>query len=234
MAPHDVEYLWAAMGLLGVTIIFDSISMMRALFTLNANAKETNLSLYSYIMRGDDTTSVSVLVEDATSLVGQVVAATCLTLAAVTGHPIFDPIGSIIIGVLLGCSACFLVKRNMSALVPRSVPDGEKKVITQVLKDSPLVDKVYKLKAVQIGPNVSRVSADLEYNGIFVAERVLAKIKLDEVVPAIKTHDDLRQFLLYFGESLLEELGDEVDKLEVDIKADLPDRGVIHIDFESN
>jgi zinc transporter 9 len=45
---------------------------------------------------------VAVLLEDSAAVFGLFIAASCLALSYILGNPIFDAVGSILIGVLLG------------------------------------------------------------------------------------------------------------------------------------
>ena len=81
--------------------------------------------------------AVAVLLEDAAAVFGVIVASTCIGLFVLTGNPIWDAIGSILIAILLGFVAIFLVIRNRKALLGQAVNEGVQqfmKVIASLAK----------------------------------------------------------------------------------------------------
>ncbi len=62
------------------------------------------MDFFKYVHSGIDPTTVAVLMEDGGALVGLLIAATCTALSHVLGCPIWDAVGSILIGLLLSVS----------------------------------------------------------------------------------------------------------------------------------
>ena len=60
------------------------------------------MSFLEYIFKGPDTMGVAVLLEDGAAIVGVVIATVCTAMAYWTNNTIYDAIGSILIGSLLG------------------------------------------------------------------------------------------------------------------------------------
>ncbi|KOB55582.1 Zinc transporter 9, partial [Operophtera brumata] len=56
---------------------------------------------------------------DTAAVAGVSVAASCMALSQYTGNPIFDAVGSILVGTLLGGVASFIILSNVGALVGR-------------------------------------------------------------------------------------------------------------------
>lgn len=53
---------------------------------------------------------------------GVTAAAVCMGLTSYLGNPMFDAIGSLVVGGLLGGVASFIIYTNVAALVGRSIP----------------------------------------------------------------------------------------------------------------
>jgi zinc transporter 9 len=70
-----------------------------------------------YIKRGSDPASVQVLLEDSSSVLGTLIAATSLTCSWYWQNPVMDAFGSVAIGGLLSSVAIFLLRRNMKMVV---------------------------------------------------------------------------------------------------------------------
>ena len=60
--------------------------------------------------------SAAVFLEDLIAVGGVGVAATWIGLSAVTGNSVYDAVGSITIGLLMGGVSLFLVQKNMQLL----------------------------------------------------------------------------------------------------------------------
>ena len=72
-----------------------------------------------------------VLGEDLAALVGLVLAFIFVSLAAVTGNPVFDAIGSIVIGVVLIIVSIFIAVRIKGLIVGRSAEEDLQKAISR-------------------------------------------------------------------------------------------------------
>lgn len=57
------------------------------------------------------------LTEDAAAVTSVAVAATCMGLTSFTGLPVFDAVGSLLVGGILGAVASFIIYTNAAALV---------------------------------------------------------------------------------------------------------------------
>lgn len=71
------------------------------------------------MLRGQDPSVNVVLLEDIAAVFGVVIAAGCMGLTSYTGLPIYDAIGSLAVGGLLGAVASFIIYTNTAALVGR-------------------------------------------------------------------------------------------------------------------
>jgi zinc transporter 9 len=65
---------------------------------------------------------VAVLLEDSAAIIGLVIATACTGLTYVTGNVVYDGIGSILIGGLLGATAVFLIRKNTMYAIAIACP----------------------------------------------------------------------------------------------------------------
>jgi zinc transporter 9 len=75
-------------------------------------------------------TGVAVLLEDSAAIIGLVIATACTGLSYVTGNVIYDGVGSILIGGLLGATAVFLIRKNTMYGPPPLIPFPPDAIIT--------------------------------------------------------------------------------------------------------
>ncbi|KAL5481521.1 hypothetical protein EMCRGX_G021700 [Ephydatia muelleri] len=96
-------------------------SLWTALKHVRKSADESGVSIKDYVYNGGDTSAVGVLLEDGAAVTGIFVATISVMLSYLTLNPIYDAVGSIAIGGLLGAVALFLVQINVNALIGRYV-----------------------------------------------------------------------------------------------------------------
>src|SRR2546421_48202 len=72
-----------------------------ALQQTRGEAREAGKSLWRYVRESRDPNAKMVLFEDSAALVGVAIAATGIGIDQLTGSSVFDPIASVLIGVLL-------------------------------------------------------------------------------------------------------------------------------------
>ena len=120
-AHEPLNKAWVALLVLGVSIGLEFGSLWAAC------ARSTKLrkgkSLRYWVKHTRNAELVVVLGEDLAALVGLVLAFVFVALAAVTGNPMFDAIGSIVIGVVLVCVSIFIAIRIKGLIVGRSAED---------------------------------------------------------------------------------------------------------------
>jgi hypothetical protein len=126
-------------GVLGFSLFVEAITLVVATKDIRRSAKKLNMSFIEYIRWGPDPMAVSVLMEDSAAVAGVIVASICLGLTSLTGNLIFDAVGSIVVGGLLGGVAVFLVQKNRYALMGRSIRPEQVSRILQVLLKEPII-----------------------------------------------------------------------------------------------
>jgi divalent metal cation (Fe/Co/Zn/Cd) transporter len=97
---------------------------------------------------------VVVLGEDVAALIGLVLAFAFVALAAATGNPVFDAIGSIVIGVVLVCVSIFVAVRIKALIVGRSAEDDLQEGIRADIEADPNIDALLNAITMQLGPDV--------------------------------------------------------------------------------
>jgi zinc transporter 9 len=106
------------------------------------NARKAGISFRDYLSRGADPSSVQVLLEDSSSVVGTIVATSCLTLSYYYENPATDAMGSVIIGGLLSSVAVFLIRRNLKMVIEKSMPVHRLALVNRVICSDPVVENV--------------------------------------------------------------------------------------------
>lgn len=116
--PEPLSQVWIAIGVLAVAIVLESFSLMGCLREINLIRGDRPFRLWLKHTRSSEL--IVVLGEDVAALLGLMLALLFVSLAAITGNPTFDAIGSMCIGVILIFISIFLTLRVRSLLVGRS------------------------------------------------------------------------------------------------------------------
>ncbi|MBP1163044.1 cation diffusion facilitator family transporter [Rhodococcus sp. PvR044] len=100
-----------------------------------------------------------VLLEDTGALVGLVLALGGVGLSMLTGNPVFDGIGTLCIGVLLGIIAVILIIEMKSLLIGEGATEDDEERILAALVDGKQIDRVIHCKTQYLGPEEMLVAA---------------------------------------------------------------------------
>ncbi|KAJ9168642.1 hypothetical protein P3X46_020142 [Hevea brasiliensis] len=244
---HGVQNLWTshppaniqyAALVIGGSFIIEGASLLVAIQAVKKGAAAEGMKVRDYVWRGHDPTSVAVMTEDGAAVTGLAIAAASLVAVNTTGNAIYDPIGSIIVGNILGMVAIFLIQRNRHALIGRAMDDHDMEKVLRFLKNDPVVDSLYDCKSEVIGPGFFRFKAEIDFNGVVVVQNYLSRTGRAEWArqfhEAAKEKDDraLLKIMSNYGEEVVTALGSEVDRLEKEIQELVP--GIRHVDIEAH
>ncbi|KAG6425754.1 hypothetical protein SASPL_109958 [Salvia splendens] len=191
-----------------------------------------------HLCRRPDAAASPPFAGDGAAVTGLLIAGASLVAVNTTGNAIYDPIGSIIVGNLLGMVAIFLIQRNRHALIGRAIDDNDMKRVLHFLKNDPVVDAVYDCKSEVIGPGFFRFKAEIDFNGVVLVQNYLSRTGREEwskqFREAAKEKDDSAMFKIMsnYGEEVVTALGSEVDRLEKEIQEIVP--GIRHVDIEAH
>jgi len=228
--PEPLEQMGIAAIVLVFSFIVEGGTLAVAASAVSQQAKDSGMSFGRYVVEGPDPMSVAVLLEDGAAVLGVSMAGAAVALIHFTGNPIWDGVASIAIGLLLGFIAIFLVYKNRAALLAPSISGDDRQKVLDVLRDDPVVETVKDVKATVIGADSVRFKAEIEFDGRQLAHRYLEGRDLSADLAKVTTEADLKRYLEGFGDSLVDALGDEVDRLERRIQDAVP--RARHVDLE--
>ncbi|MEU6563641.1 cation diffusion facilitator family transporter [Nocardia nova] len=100
-----------------------------------------------------------VLLEDTGALIGLLIALVAVILTVLTGNPVWDGIGTLGIGVLLGVIAVVLIVEMKSLLIGEGATPAEDSAIRTNLVDGSRIDRVIHLRTQYLGPEEMLVAA---------------------------------------------------------------------------
>jgi zinc transporter 9 len=229
-APEPLDHLVWGSVILGLSLVFESVSFAVGLSAVRTSARSTNQSLWRYLRWGPDPMGVAVMLEDASAVIGVIIALTGIGLARWTGNAAWDGVASIVIGVLLGLTAVFLINRNRHFLLGPAPPSEAVTRMVGVLERNPVVDRVHDVKVSQLGAEEMRFKAEVGFDGREVARRLLADADLGEAFSRLDGPQSLERLLIEFGGKVTDAIGDEIDRIEAELSETVPEAR--HVDLE--
>jgi cation diffusion facilitator family transporter len=181
--PHELDSIEWAIAILVVAIGLESISMRTAV--VEVNHARGSVPLRRYIRRAKEPELPVVLLEDAGALLGLVIALTAIIVAKVTDNAVWDGVGTLSIGILLGIIAVVLAIEMKSLLIGEGASSEHLQAIERAIAGSPDVEHLIHLRTQHIGPDELLVGAKVQFlNGLDVAQLAAAIDRLETRVRA--------------------------------------------------
>ena len=181
--PHDIDAPQWAIGILAVSILLEANSFRTAIH--EARPAKGNASWFSFIRRTRSPELPVVILEDVGALIGLVFALIAVVLAVVTKNSVWDGVGSIVIGTLLGIIAIVLSIEMKSLLIGESATEDDENSIRTAIESSPVVKTLISLRTEHLGPEEILVAAKVEFDRSLTMAQLAAAI--DEVEKAVRT-----------------------------------------------
>jgi cation diffusion facilitator family transporter len=150
--PEPLKWPWLALGVLVFGIVAESISMRGCMLEVNKARGKQKLWQWFHETRSSEL--LVIFGEDLAALLGLCVAALAIGATMLTGNPIFDALGTLMIGALLLIVAVLLAIEVKALLIGQGVEPRRRAELLAFLTDRPEVAEVLNLITLQMGPDV--------------------------------------------------------------------------------
>lgn len=173
--PQPMESAWINFAVLGVALVMEGVSWVVA--WREFNARRGNAGIFETVHASKDPTVFIVLFEDSAALIGLLIAAASITAEVVLENPLFDGIGSVLIGGVLALTAAFLAYETKSLLIGESARRDLVDGVRAILEAEPTVDRVNEVLAMHLGPEVVVANVSVDVRDDVAAGRVEAALE---------------------------------------------------------
>ena len=171
--PEPLESAWVAVLILVIAIGLETYSFVTAI--KESRKIKGELSWWQFIRQAKTPELPVVLLEDFGALIGLVLALGGVGLTVLTGNAVFDGIGTVCIGVLLGVIAIVLIVETKSLLIgegaSREVLD---EIVGQV--EAERVERVIHIRTQYLGPDELLIAAKIGLAPALSVAEVAAEI----------------------------------------------------------
>ena len=159
--PHEIDSLGWAFGVLIFAMILEFFAFRTAI--VESNKVRGDRTWFQFIRTSRTPELPVVLLEDAGAMFGLVLAFVGIGLAAITGDPVWDGIGTLGIGVLLIIISIVLTIEMKSLLIGEAATVKDIETIKRTVSGAPNVTKVIDLRSQHIGPDELLIAGKLEF-----------------------------------------------------------------------
>jgi cation diffusion facilitator family transporter len=175
--PAPAERFVVGYVVLAVSFVLEGISFLQSVRQARAEAESLQRDLLEHVIATSDPTLRAVFAEDSAALIGLVIAAAGLGAHQLTGSPVPDAIGSILVGVLLGVVAVVLINRNRRFLIGEEADPRIRSAAIQALLEMPEVARVTYLRLEVVGPRMVFVTGDVDLTGDDTESHVAVRLR---------------------------------------------------------
>ena len=165
---------------LAIAFVLEGTSLLQAVRQLRREASRFETDVLDYALQTSDPTVRAVFAEDSAALVGIGIAFLGILLHQLTGEVMWDAIGSILVGVLLGVVAVLLIDRNRVFLTGEPGSPRIRDALVARLSEFPEVASVRFLRPEFIGPKRLFVIASVDLVGDSAESSVARTLRLLE------------------------------------------------------
>jgi cation diffusion facilitator family transporter len=162
---------------LAIALVMEAISLRQAVSQLRDEASAYHRDLLEHALATSDPTVRAVFAEDSAALVGIALAFGGIGLHQLTGNALWDSIGSILIGILLGVVAVVLIDRNRRFITGEPGSDQLREAVVARINALPDVAAVRFVRLVYVGPKQLFLVASVDLVGDYAESNVAKKLR---------------------------------------------------------
>ncbi|MDO8507122.1 MAG: cation diffusion facilitator family transporter [bacterium] len=214
--PEEISHIQWPLLVIVLSILIEGYTLLVTYKFLRKTKGKA--SLFRYIDDSSETAVITVFFEDMAAVLGLLIAGVGVTLSYILHTSLYDGIASVVIGILLGFVAIFLVNKNKELLTDQSHLVINKKV-EAIFVSHPAVEKYHDLRTIIFGPHHVVVVSDVEFKEEFVYE------DMDQ---------NLKESQKQYTEHVIKKIGLLTDQLEHQIRTVCPEVKEIYLEVEQD
>jgi zinc transporter 9 len=228
------EVPWTTHALSGTVMAFalsvDGWVMRSTLRTIYAS-KPPGVSLLKHLRTFNDSSLLTILLEDTAALAGVGIASAGIIATHLTGSAVWDGVASIGVGTMLGATSIYLGLMNKRYLLGQSVGGEIETRLQNMVISRPSVIALVRLRTQWLSPFAFALKMEIDFDGAVLAATLLDRFEtriLEASVMGDKAQ--LAAILREFGEELTNAVEDEIADIEAEVRKKYPQAVFIEIE----
>ncbi len=226
--PVEVESSWLSYVVLAISFVVDGAVLITALRAVYA--QKGDKSLMQFLRTTSDPTIAAVLFEDTVATAGVVIAGIAIMLTEVTGNPLYDALGAIFVGFMLGLIAIWLGLKNRKLLLGPAIPKHIFDGVMELLQQNPAVKQVRSPKSRVVGAGQYRFAAEIDFDGAYLGRKHAALVA--ERAALLGDPAEQERLAADFGDRMVDAVAAEIDQIELELRKRFPE--LVHLEFEAD
>ncbi len=191
--PNKLDHLGWSYAVLGLAAVFDGCTFAVAFRGFYKSKGE--VAFWEGVRRVKDPSVLTVLLEDAASLVSVVIAFLGIFLGHRLSAPYLDGVASLLIGLLMGGVALGLVYQSKTLLVGESANEEVVAGVRAAVEADGAVDEIIDLLAMQLSPKDVLLNLKVRFHdGLSTHEVAAAVDRLEEALRG--RHPEIRRIYI--------------------------------------
>jgi cation diffusion facilitator family transporter len=150
--PHAVSWPGVAIAVLIIAVVLEGFSLASCLREIRKVAH--GRSLWRFFRQSRNSELIVVLGEDIAALAGLIAALGAVSLSLLTGNPVFDAVGSMLVGALLILVAVMLAIEIKALITGQSADPVVEQQIRRFVTNRPEVAELFNLITLQLGDEI--------------------------------------------------------------------------------
>lgn len=155
--PFESQWWWVPLVVLVIAIILEGFSFRTAI--LESNRIRGKAGWAHFIKSSKSPELPVILLEDFAALLGLVFALFGVGMTLLTSNPLFDVIGTALIGILLVVVAIVLALEMKSLLLGEAATPAHQRAIAAAIESTEGIDGIIHMKTLHLGPEEVLVAA---------------------------------------------------------------------------
>jgi cation diffusion facilitator family transporter len=152
MHPEPLKYAWAAIAVLAFSMVLEWFSLRACMVEINQTRGKQ--SMWQWFRESRNSEMIVLYGEQLAALLGLALALVALLLTMATNNPVFDAIGTLMIGVLLILVAIFVAIEIKALLIGQSAAPAQREQIRAFLQARPEISVLHNVITMQLGPQL--------------------------------------------------------------------------------
>ena len=178
--PREINHIHINYIVLAVAMVFEGLAWSVAFKEFRK--RKGNLGYFKAVQASKDPTVFTVLFEDSAAMLGLVAAFIGLVLTQWLGNPMFDAIASIVIGVILSCTAMLLAYESKGLLIGEAASGEVVSGIRSILSKESEILSINEILTMHMGPEDVLLNISLDFHDNITAgevERTITQLEIE-------------------------------------------------------